>query len=283
MRFHEKSTIYLLLLVHLKIQSCKLTLLATTKLSRHLFFDKYVDEFVDDTKIVEFLVLKECDDIVETISWIPKKGCVRLVPMNKMYFLIYLCLFLFSCNSVSSTKLPDTYSLNLPSGMHQRQGLNECGVYSAAAVISIESASVPDIPLLKKEMNGRDKQGLTYPWGIIDELRKYGINSKIGLLGLLSDQGRIHFIKRKISHDQPVIILNQIPGTKVLHWYTVVGYDSTHIHLYDSLVQAAGNNFNTIDSNGNNPGNRQISYTDFLIEWGNASFGILNWIIVEVY
>lgn len=211
------------------------------------------------------------------------RSCGKMVYMNKMYLMSCCLLFLFSCNSVSSTKLPAAYSLTLPAGMHQRQGLNECGVYATAAVISLDSGSVPDISKLKTEMNGRDKKGLTYPWGIIEELRKYGINSKIGLLGLLSDQGRIHFIKSRISNDQPVIILNQIPGTNVLHWYTVVGYDSSHIHLYNSLVGAAGNRFNTVDLNGNSPGNCKLSYADFLSEWRQASFGIFNWIIVEVY
>lgn len=203
--------------------------------------------------------------------------------MKKIIQILFTFILISSCTDVLSDAHSEAMYLKLPYKMHQRQGLNECGIYAAAAVITVDSGEMPNIKGLKTEMQGRDSRGLTYPWGIVDELFKYNINSKMGLLGLLDDESRIAYLKDKLMQGKPVIILNKIPGTEVLHWYTVVGYDTHHIHVYDSLVEAAGDGIYTIDLNGDAPGNRQLSYTDFLSEWGQASFGPFSWIFIEVY
>lgn len=200
------------------------------------------------------------------------------------FFLVIIALGLLSCGKPDAKNINNQISgvnLDLPNHMLLKQGAHDCGVFATAAVLAIQSDEKPEIERLQKEMIGRTEKGTTYVHGILNELSKYNVKSSMRLLAWMSDGERIQYVKNALSKGRPLIVLNKrFEG--FLHWYTVVGFSGDNVHIYDSLVKREGDSIFTMDLNDTASGNRTISFSEFLNEWGKADFHSIKWLVIEV-
>lgn len=139
------------------------------------------------------------------------------------------------------------------------------------AVINAYTREVIPLATVNMEMNSRMDNNMTYPWGIINYLEKYGIKSSCKILKF----------KKRLSEGKPLIMLNDLDG--VLHYFTLLGFNNANeFYIYDSMkpVKIVNDKKMTIDSNGDKPGNITLDSLTLLTRWRNGSFKGINYLII---
>lgn len=178
---------------------------------------------------------------------------------------IFLLLFLTS----GLNAYPARFSLQFSSRYNYRQGYNECGPFSAKAVITILKGK--DIPIGEAagEIKWRLKNGNTLPWGLEAYLKKNHIFVDTPNFFSVDDSEKIEILKKNLAAGKPVIVL--IGLGKYQHYITLVGYENAYFYVYDSLHTAQDTKKGyTIDSNGYLPGNKNLSIQSFLKLWSKG-------------
>ena len=173
-------------------------------------------------------------------------------------------------------------SISLPVEQNLRQGVNECGPYSAAAAIAAVTAAFTDPHELSATTPWRLSNGGTLPWGMTAVLRSHRLSPRAFTVHRLSDDDRVHVIASELHQGHPVILLGRKEG--VLHYVTVLGYDrdADTFAVYDPW-HPQGNDGLTIDDNGSQPGNRALSRTELLDFWRGGGVGMFyRWYAIVV-
>jgi hypothetical protein len=168
----------------------------------------------------------------------------------------------------AESPFPAAYSLRLDPGIQLAQTYNNCGPYSARAVIAVLTGRVPDAERLAAETGWRVYRNLTLPQGVIGLLNANGIRTRPFSLSMLDERKKGESLKRIVSRGHPVILLVQVG--KVQHYLTVLGYDGNRFFLYDSFRKRLPDSRLTIDDNGWEPGNRTCPLEELLSLWARG-------------
>lgn len=128
----------------------------------------------------------------------------------------------------------------------------QCSAYSSAFVLrhfGIDALGKD----VYQEMPNKMKSGYVYPKGIINFMRRYGLECKYCT-------GNLDRLKAEIAKGDPVIVMIKVyPDKNWLHYVPVVGYDETHIFIAESLPEL-------VDRSEEHY-NRSVKNTDFLRLW----------------
>lgn len=196
-------------------------------------------------------------------------------------FLITLLPCAVSGGGRTETPLPREVSLKLPGSFNLRQGRNQCGPYSARAVIYLITGKIVSPNEINRRTGWRMENGMTFPWGIEGVLEQYNVASDLVMKGSLSDDEKIQWLKSRLTIGKPIILLNLTTGN-ILHWFTIVGYTDQRFDVYDSYRPAGTSPGQTIDENGLRPGNRSLTYKDLLHLWSAGRYGPFAWVALEI-
>lgn len=161
-----------------------------------------------------------------------------------------------------------------------RQTINDCGPFSAAAVVRILTKNNVKSEDFVKDMKFRLPNKYTLPEGVEKLLKDNSIEVKTPNVKELSDEDKIKFIKEQLSFGKPVIILGE--RKKYEHYLTILGFDNSkdEFYIYDSFYNKAEEGL-TIDNNGDLPGNRNYSSKELLNFWrGGGMYGLYEWYII---
>lgn len=178
-------------------------------------------------------------------------------------------LLLFCSLTLFANELPERAIIPFHSSLNFRQGYNDCGPFSAKAMINaVRGKNIP-LKELKSKLKWRLKNNYTLPPGMEGLLKKYKIKIKTIKLGRLSDQQRIVELKRHLNGGKPIILLIGIG--RYQHYITLLGYDKKGFIIYDSLLKASPQNrIYTVDLNGSLPGNNRLGYKELLASWSKG-------------
>lgn len=195
---------------------------------------------------------------------------------------IYLILIVFNSFLLfSDDKIKDSCEIKINPTIQVRQGLNQCGPASAMTIINAYTEKVISLDTVNKEMGSRLGNNMTYPWGITDYLKSYGIRSSYKILKLKSGKSRLKYLKKTLSENKPIIMLNDMDG--VLHYFTLLGFNNKdEFYIYDSMqpVVIVNNKRMTIDSNGEKPGNLTMDKETLFKRWKGGKFKFINYLII---
>jgi hypothetical protein len=158
---------------------------------------------------------------------------------------------------VSSTK-----QLKWSNEINLLQKGNTCGAHSVMAIQYIINGTKENPYSIYDKIDEKLGNGYLYPWGLTRYLKSKGIKYKVNYLGFLNKRNRVDFLKRKISGNNPVIVV--VGNEKYLHYVSVVGYDSISFFVYDSLVKD--------DMNGLYVGNVNIGYEELITKMKDAEW-----------
>lgn len=209
-----------------------------------------------------------------------KKNIIALL------LIISITILLFFGRAIPSTKIDivkpkySNNSLNISKDIYYRQTLNNCAPYSVMAVINILKGKKIDPEILANEISWRIYKNLTYPQGLVDQLKKNKIETKEYILKNLSKVDKINWLKNKIDLGHPVILLVEINHVK--HYFTVIGYDEKGFMAYDSMQEKDMNNTRfTIDDNLSKNGNKYYTNDNLLKLWDDGGYKLFfqNWAV----
>src|SRR3989338_2008504 len=163
-------------------------------------------------------------------------------------------------------------SIPFPIDQRLRQGINECGPYSAAAAIAGVTGVFTDPREIVASTKWRLPSGGTLPWGMTAVLKDRDLSPREFTARHLSYNDRMRAVVSELQRGHPVILLGRKEGT--LHYITVLGYDreTDTFHLYDSWYPQ-GDDGHTIDDNGAEAGNRTLSRSELLSFWQGGGAG----------
>lgn len=186
--------------------------------------------------------------------------------MKRVKYLFLLLIMAFTALSLTASDLPEQAMIPYSSSLNFRQGYNDCGPFSAKAMINaVRGQNIP-VKELKSKMKWRLKNNYSLPPGLEGLLKKYSIKIKTIKLGRLSDEQKIVELKRELCAGKPIILL--IGVGKYQHYITLLGYDQKGFIIYDSLLKASPQNkIYTVDLNGALPGNNRLGYKELLNSW----------------
>lgn len=195
-------------------------------------------------------------------------GLICLVPLLK------------PAPKIDRKKILEQVVINYASQDNYRQGKNDCGPFSAAAVIRILSGKEISSAEVAKKMLWRSPNRYTLPWGVEDELKKNGVKIEVPNLRWLTDEERLEFLEEQLSLGRPVILM--VGVERYQHYISLLGFDSakSEFYVYDSAF-TKGENGLTKDSNGKLPGNRNYTFTQLITLWRNGGVaGFYKWYAV---
>ncbi len=199
-----------------------------------------------------------------------------------MYRIILTSIIIFSINPLSANNsILNSYKIEINPSIQIRQRLNQCGPASAMAVINAYTGMIIPLEKINSEMGSRLGNNMTYPWGITDYLKTYNIKSSLKFLTFRSDESRLTYLKRNISENKQIIMLNDL--NDILHYFTILGYNSENeFYIYDSMqpVDPASNNRITIDTNGMAPGNLTLDKETLFIRLEKAKYKFINYVVI---
>lgn len=161
----------------------------------------------------------------------------------------------------------ESITLDWDNSLNRRQSLNACASYSVMAYFYGSSQRVTDPEEINRTITYKMDNNMTYPWGLTKYLRESDLKVSSHPLFLIDEEERKEWIKKKLSKNQPVILL--VKDYNALHYITVLGYTGDEFHIYDSMMDKTGTN-KTIDTNGALPGNRNLSYEKLYPLWEKA-------------
>lgn len=188
---------------------------------------------------------------------------------------------------IKPPKIPPEATLLYPSEYNFRQSINNCGPYSAAAIIRIINQESTDSEIIAKNLLIRLPNGYTLPTSLEKELRKHNINVRGETFtgeGIASSVFRIDRLMWHISLGHPIILLGKEKGAQ--HYITLLGYhkDATQntFDVYDSW-HTKGTEGLTVDDNGDAPGNRTLTQQQLLDFWsGGGMYGFYEYYAITV-
>ncbi len=164
----------------------------------------------------------------------------------------------------SNIQLPESKQLSWENELNKKQSHNSCASYSTMAYIFEKNQEIVNPETINKNITGKLRNNSTYPWGIVNYLKKQNINTKIYYHGFLSNKSKIQRIEERINHWLPVILLIWVWKKDYLHYITVVWYQKDSFQIYNSL--------NSTDKNGNLAGNETIQKNELLKKWESAKY-----------
>ncbi len=167
---------------------------------------------------------------------------------------------------------PASYQLTNVPTQYLRQTPYDCGEYNVYFVMQIFPEPITE-EVVKKEI----KKSKIRKLGVLPETLVNFFNDKTKEVraNLISvkkqtDEQKIETIKQILSNaEKPVIVLVKRHG--YLHYLTVIGYDRTHLHVYDPMIARDGDSDFTQDLNGATVGNDSIADADFLNLWSQGN------------
>src|SRR3989344_5428262 len=123
---------------------------------------------------------------------------------------------------------------------------------------------------------------------LVDILKSYGLNARVGYAENLSDQEKLDLLKTNLAEDKPVMVRigngyilsnkhNPVLGKIVGHWITLWGYDNENqiFYVYDSgLLRKYWNKSIPI-------GNTTRTYQEILRDWNFGGFQLWYWFITR--
>lgn len=201
-------------------------------------------------------------------------------------FTITLILLLFGraiptqIKKLNSTEY-STNSLTISNDIYFRQTLNNCAPYSVMAVINILLNEKIDPEILATETPWRIYKNLTYPQGVIDQLKRNNIKVKEFTLSKLDYDTKKIWIKNQIDLGHPIILLIEIHHVK--HYITIIGYNENGYMVYDSMQDKLKSNPRyTINENVSLQGNRFYTSAELNKLWNDGGYKIFfrNWAVV---
>lgn len=198
-----------------------------------------------------------------------------------MRYLLFLLFLLVSNYVFSSYTINDNHEIQINPQIQVRQGLNQCGPASAMAVINAYTNKVMPLDFVDSEMGNRMGNRMTYPWGITTYLKEYGINYSFKVLMFRSDKSRLKYLKKTLSENKPIILLNDLNG--ILHYFTLLGYNmDNEFYIYDSMqpVKVVNDLRMTVDSNGKKPGNLTLDKETLFQRWERAKYKFINYLVI---
>lgn len=149
------------------------------------------------------------------------------------------------------------------SGWNYRQGINECGPYTAAAIMRALGTDVASSDIAA-ETPWRWENGYTIPWGLESVIRTHGLTVKTYAVQKYNANDKLLAVRDELAAGNPVILLGEKTGFP--HYYAVFGYADERFFVYDPL-HTAGANGMTTDDNGEAPGNRTLTSEELLNFW----------------
>lgn len=169
-----------------------------------------------------------------------------------------------------TAEIPSSFRLNYPSDQNFRQGLNECGPYTAAAALRMIVDTDTTSQEVVDAMHWRLPNGYTSPFGMKRVLKSFGAHVDEITTKKLTDEEKLLTLRQELSAEHPVILLGEKDGIK--HYYALVGYEEDDFFVYDPLHDPLDDTL-TIDSNGDDPGNRTLSEDELLTFWSTGGLG----------
>lgn len=144
-----------------------------------------------------------------------------------------------------------------------RQGINECGPYTAAAALRALGVDVASSDVVA-QTPWRWENGYTIPWGLESVIRAYGKTVHAYTVRTFDDNNKLLAVRDELTAGHPVILLGDKTGFP--HYYSVFGYADERFFVYDPL-HAKGKDGMTVDDNGEAPGNRTLTSDELLEFW----------------
>ncbi len=178
------------------------------------------------------------------------------------------------------------HTLNMSDSIYYRQTYNNCSAYSSMAALNITRGEVADPEILASQMKFRIMKNLTLPYGVTHILKEHGVKVREYVLYAYKDERKAAFLRDKIMHGYPVILLVDSHG--VQHYVTVVGYDEEGFMLYDSMQEASSEAASesslriTVRDSRCIKGNRYMSDDELMSVWnlGGKKIFFRNWCVV---
>lgn len=152
------------------------------------------------------------------------------------------------------------------SAWNYRQGINECGPYSAAAALRALGVDVASSDVVANTP-WRWENGYTVPWGLESVIRKYDKTARVYAVRKYNANDKLLAVRDELAAGHPVILLGEKTGFP--HYYAVFGYADERFFVYDPL-HTAGDDGMTVDDNGETPGNRTLTSDELLGFWDNG-------------
>ena len=161
---------------------------------------------------------------------------------------------------------------------NKRQTPYDCGVFNMNLFLQIVKNTDLEINILKNSVYKIPRLGV-FPERIFKSLKSQNISVKIESLKNINDLNKINYLKSKLLHNSPIILLGQKQNFQ--HYLTVVGFDKNNFYIYDPFLKKGKENF-TIDENFDLPGNKTFSQKELLNFWrGGGMFGFYKWILIR--
>jgi len=186
-----------------------------------------------------------------------------------------------STPTLTSSEIPKQYMLEVASRSNFRQGLNQCGPYSAAIFLNTFKPTAAIQPTqFVEQLPWKLPGGYTHPRALESLIRKQGVQVQAYNVGALSDEEKIEFLHQQIASGLPVILLTYMYDYQ--HYITLLGYDAVkeEFFVYDPVF-TRGDAGMTVDENGELPGNRNISDTQLLSDWSHGGIaGFYTWYLL---
>lgn len=125
---------------------------------------------------------------------------------------------------ITSDHIQDSALIMYPTEWNYRQTINDCGPYSAAAVLRIKTNREIDSAEIVEEMSWRLPNNYTIPWGLEELLKDYDITIATPDVSSLSDSTKLQFLYEQLSLGHPLIILGERDNYE--HFITLLGYNT---------------------------------------------------------
>ena len=206
---------------------------------------------------------------------------ISLVVVCAIVFLLIFGRAFPSLITIKPIHCEESRTLSLDADLLYRQTLNNCGPYSAMAVINILKHKKISPELLASKTKWRIYKNLTFPRGVIKLLNSYTIKTKEYILKHKTKDEKVRWLKENIDKGFPVIVLIKVGH--IQHYVTVLGYDGNGFMLYDSLQEKSGENTRkTVTDTRCRSGNRYYPYEEFIDLWDSGGYTLFfrNWAAV---
>ena len=185
----------------------------------------------------------------------------------------------FRANVSANNGIYKAIPLNRSQFLHHTH--NNCAPFSAMAVISILRKNIINPEKLASEINWRMEENMTFPQGLVNLLHNYDVETKEYVMSRYNDEQKINWLKNMADNDTPVIML--VKENNMLHFITMLGYDSHGFLFYDSMQARRGENSEmTKVDRPEYEGNRYYTFDEFMPMWneGHVSIFFRNWAVV---
>jgi hypothetical protein len=173
--------------------------------------------------------------------------------------------------------VPGAAALPLP-----KQTPSRCGVYALAVALAartgdraapeaLGAALSHDVPLF-------DGLSGTFPWRIVEEARRRGLDARGCTARGAPPAERIACLRRHIAAGRPVIVLIE-SERRSQHYVLALGYGPGAVDIYDPAAPAdPADPARTLDLNGPRPGNRTLSDAVLADDWSRGGVvGLFTW------